>query len=183
MEQEKTLENIRENILSLIGAFTFSFLTALGAHIKIPLPFTPVPVTFQVFFVLLSGAILGKEGGTISQLLYLAFGSIGLPFFASGGGALYLFGPTGGYLFGFVVASYITGYLIRKFKSSFSIFFSMLISLLAIYFFGVIHLSLFLHISLWKGIKIGALPFVGIDIVKILIAFSVVYFYNGRRER
>jgi len=58
MQRVKAIENVQERVFWLVGIFAFSFLTALGARIKIPLPFTPVPITLQVLFVLFSGAIL-----------------------------------------------------------------------------------------------------------------------------
>lgn len=181
MQRVKTAENIQERVIWLVGVFTFSFLTALGARVRIPLPFSPVPITSQVFFVLFSGALLGKEGGALSQLLYLALGSMGLPFFASGAGALYLFGPTGGYLVGFVVASYIAGCLIKPNTRPLFVFFSLLIALLVIYLLGVFHLSLVLHIGLRKSIEMGMLPFLGVDIVKILLILPLVHlYYHGR---
>src|SRR5579864_2125911 len=77
----------------------FSLLTAVLAQIRIPLPFTPVPLTGQTFAVLLAGAALGSRRGFLSQALYLAEGAAGLPVFAGAVGSLaHLFGPTGGYL-------------------------------------------------------------------------------------
>ncbi|MCD6218751.1 biotin transporter BioY [Candidatus Calescamantes bacterium] len=183
MQRVKAIEKVQERVFWLIGVFAFSFLTALGARIKIPLPFTPVPITLQVFFVLFSGAILGKEGGALSQLLYLALGSMGLPFFASGSGALYLSGPTGGYLAGFVVASYLSGCLIKVDTHPLFIFFSLFISLLVIYLFGILHLSSVFHIGLKRSIEIGMLPFLGIDIIKILLLLPLINFYYHGRGR
>ncbi|UCH36143.1 MAG: biotin transporter BioY [Armatimonadota bacterium] len=93
-------------ILSALGAA----LTAIGSRIAIPL--WPVPVTLQVFFVLLCGAALGRKWAAAAQAQYLAAGLCGLPVFAGGGaGPAALLGPTGGYLVGFVAAAYVTGWL------------------------------------------------------------------------
>ena len=81
-----------------IGVVAFAVMTALGAHVRIPLPWTPVPITLQPLFVSLAGATLGPVLGPASQGLYLAAGAAGMPFFAGGlGGLAYLLGgPTTG---------------------------------------------------------------------------------------
>ncbi len=92
--------------------FVSSIFIALMAQVRIPLPFTPVPITGQTFAVLLIGAALGSERGAASLLVYLAEGAAGLPAFAGGtSGLAVLVGPTGGYLIGFVFAAYIIGRL------------------------------------------------------------------------
>jgi len=88
----------------------FAVLTALGAYIIIPLPFTPVPITMQTFFVYLAAAILGSRLGTLSMVIYLCLGVAGLPVFHGGlAGFGVLGGPTGGYIFGFILGSYVIG--------------------------------------------------------------------------
>ena len=96
-----------------LGIVTFTLLTVLGAYIRLPLPFTPVPITAQTFFVFLSGLCLGKRWASISQIAYLLLGVGGLSVFTGGGGFFYLVGPTGGYLFGFIVASWVIGRFIE----------------------------------------------------------------------
>lgn len=97
----------------------FAALTALGARVAIPLPFTPVPVTLQVLFPLLAGLLLGSKRGALSQAEYVAAGLAGLPVFAKGGGGLaYFLGPTGGYLLGFIAAAFVVGELAAKMRAS-----------------------------------------------------------------
>ena len=86
-----------------IGAVVFvTVLTAVAAQVSVPLPFTPVPFTFQPMVVLVGAAALGARLGVASQMLYLALGIAGLPVFAASPllpqGAARLLGPTGGYL-------------------------------------------------------------------------------------
>jgi len=93
----------------------FSLLTALLAQIKIPLPYTTVPLTGQTFSVLLSGAVLGSRRGFLSQALYLAEGAAGLPVFAGGTGTFaHLLGDTGGYLWSYPLAAALVGWLVER---------------------------------------------------------------------
>ena len=87
----------------------FAIATAVGARLSVPLPVTPVPVSLQTLFVLLSGAMLGPALGATAQLAYLGAGIAGLPVFVGGAGLAYLMGPTGGYLIAFPVAAFLAG--------------------------------------------------------------------------
>lgn len=99
----------------LIVMLVFSGLIGLMAHVVIPLPFTPVPITGQTFAVLLTGALLGSRYGTLTILLYLVEGASGMPFFAGGSsGWLHLWGPTGGYLAAYIPAAYAVGTLAER---------------------------------------------------------------------
>lgn len=144
----------------------FVVLTALGAHVYIP--HDPVPFTLQTMFVLLAGAFLGWKDGAISMLSYLFVGGIGIPVFASStAGVGYLFGPTGGYLWGFVIAAAIVGVLIRMDNSLTWTLFSMLVGLVFIFGCGTIYLNATLvhnwHVSLVQGFYIFSLW----DIIKL----------------
>lgn len=95
-----------------VAVALFALLTAVGAHVAVPLGVTPVPMTLQTLFVLLAGALLGPVAGASSQLLYLALGVAGVPVFALGGAGLpWIFGPTGGYLMAFPMAAALTGWI------------------------------------------------------------------------
>lgn len=89
-------------------------VTALCAQLAAPLPFTPVPVTMQVFAVLLSGLLLGGRWGAVAQAQYLALGMLGAPVFALGHSAPALFGPTGGYLWSYPVAAFLVGWIAER---------------------------------------------------------------------
>ena len=101
---------------SLALVVSFSLLTALAAQVAVPLPFTPVPLTGQVFAVLLTGALLGSRLGALAMAAYLLEGAAGLPFFAGGrGGAAHLLlSPTAGYLWAFPVAAFVTGFFAER---------------------------------------------------------------------
>lgn len=99
-------------IRKLILAALFAALTVVGAYISFPLPFSPVPIVLQNLFVLLAGLMLGPRWSSISIGLYLVLGIVGLPVYAEGtGGIEHLIGPSGGFLFGFLAAAALTGYI------------------------------------------------------------------------
>lgn len=87
----------------------FTLLTAVAARVVIP--FEPVPFTLQPLAVMLAGLVLGWRDGALSQLAYIALLAVGLPLDSRGVGAAALVGPTAGYIYGFVVAAAVTGYL------------------------------------------------------------------------
>jgi biotin transport system substrate-specific component len=148
-----------------------SVLIGLMAQVAIPLPFTPVPITGQTFAVLLVGALLGSRRGALSAGLYLAEGALGLPVFAGGSGGLArLFGPTGGYLLGFVVAAGVVGWLCesgwdRRLPTA---ILAMLIGNGLIYLFGLPWLARFVGPE--RALAAGLWPFLAGDLIKIALA-------------
>ena len=155
-------------LTSIIG----SFLLAISSKVQIPL--TPVPVTLQTLVLLVMSMFLGWRGAVGATSLYLFQGAIGLPVFAHGGGFIILFGPTGGYLFGFLIASVVVGYLAEKGwdKSVVLTFTSMTIGTLIIYLFGVIWLSYLKDLN--TALVFGLLPFITPDILKICLGTCLV---------
>ncbi len=151
----------------------FAALTAIGAWIQIPI--APVPFTFQVLFVLLAGVVLGPWQGALSQIIYILLGLVGLPVFAGGTSGLgILFGPTGGYLFGFILGAYLIGKLTVVFKQTFlTVLISMVSGIIVIYLLGMIQLAIVANLSLGKAFIGGVLPFVGFDLFKAVIAAAV----------
>jgi len=163
---------IERSLVRILALFSFVILTALGAYVRIPLPFTPVPITLQTFFVLLSGAALGKRWDPASQVSYLCLGAVGLPVFSgAASGTAYLFGPTGGYLIGFVVSSWIVGVVLQKRRNLTGTLLALALgSLAGIYFFGILGLCLFSKCSFSQGLTWGMLPFIPGDLIKIISA-------------
>ena len=127
------VEKLRWIVLSSLMAA----LTAVGAYIHVPIG--PVPIVLSTLFAILSGLLLGSRWGLASMGLYLLVGAIGLPVFAGGkGGFAHFFGPTGGYLFGFALASWITGFISERSPGSLILdVFAVIIGSLAIYGLGV----------------------------------------------
>lgn len=154
---------------------TGTLLTAALAQVRLPLPFTPVPLTGQTFAVLLVGAALGSQRGLASMALYLLLGGLGLPFFAGGqSGLAYLAGPTLGYLLGFIAAAWLTGRLAesgleRSLRTSLLPF---LAGTLVIYACGAGWLALSLGVQ--KALLLGVAPFVVGDLLKIALAGFVL---------
>jgi len=149
----------------------FTLFVATLAQVKIPLPFTPVPLTGQTFAVLLVGAALGSKRGAISLVLYTLMGALGLPFFAGGASGLaYMSGPTLGYLVGFIVAAYVIGLLAelgleRSVRTSLIPF---LAGTLIIYLFGAGWMAILFGVE--QALALGVLPFLVGDAIKLTLA-------------
>ncbi len=161
-------------LLSASLIAVFALLTAVGALIRVPLPFTPVPLTLQTFFVFLAGGLLGARRGLVSQTLYLALGAAGLPVFAGGGAAI--FGPTGGYLIGFAVSAVLVGRLTAGPRGSSFVWTAgaMGLGLCAIYLLGTVQLMALAPIGLGKAVSLGILPFLAGDAAKLAAAAGIV---------
>lgn len=157
-------------------AIFFACLTGLLAQIRFYLPGTPVPVTGQVFGVFLAGIILGTWGG-ISQIMYLGIGAAGVPWFAGySSGLVYITGPTGGYLIGFIFAAFFIGFILDRyirFRKLHAMIILMLFStFVLIYIPGLIYFYLFFNAAfgLWELIIMCVLPFIAADLIKAIIA-------------
>jgi biotin transport system substrate-specific component len=164
------------------GAVAFvTALTAAAAQISVPLPLTPVPLTFQPMVVLVGGAVLGARLGMASQFLYLALGIAGLPVFAASPtlpqGAARLFGPTGGYLMAYPAAAFITGYLAERGfdRRYWTGLVAMACGLAVVFGGGVLWLTRFVpNGSIGGALAAGFYPFIVEDFVKLLAAGGVM---------
>ena len=153
----------------------FAALTAAGAWVALPLA-GPVPFTLQVFFVLLTGLTLGPRLGSLSVLIYLLSGLIA-PVYAGGSSGIgTLFGPAGGYLWGFVGGAALAGSLSQRRdgrQSTPQLIFAALAGLLPIYGLGAAWLALSLHVTSFKVVAVGGvLQFVPLDVLKALLAVA-----------
>ena len=155
-------------------------LTIVAAQVSVPLPFTPVPFTLQPMVVLLGGAALGARLGMSAQILYLALGIAGLPVFAASPilpqGFGRLLGPTGGYLMSYPLAAFVTGYLAqrgldRRYLTSVA---AMVAGLAIVFTCGVLWLAFGAHAGLAGAIRSGLIPFIPADIVKVLLAATIL---------
>jgi len=155
-------------------------LTAISARISVPLG--AVPVTLQVLVVLLSGFLLGKKLGALSQIAYIAMGLIGFPVFTTGGGIQSVLSPTFGYILGFIPMAWCAGRLTEGETSGFARYLLAGVASVAVLY--VAGASFLLWNMTWivgkpmgvvRAVQIGVLPFVGIDAVKAIVAASVAW--------
>jgi len=161
--------------LALAGAVAFfAACTAAGAQVRIPLPFSPVPVTGQTLFVLLSGALLGRKLGPASQLLYGGLACV-LP--GTTAGPLHL---TAGYIVGFVAAAYLVGALVGESRSYVRVVGAMAAGSAVIYLLGAAWLAGATG-NLSASVLQGVVPFLPGDAVKLLVAAAIVA--GGRAVR
>ena len=163
--------NALTNTLLVVAA---SLVTAAAAQVEIRLPWTPVPITGQTFAVLLSGAVLGARRAFLAQVLYMAEGASGLPFFSGGAAGLAkLVGPTGGYLAAFPFAAALTGFLAERAwdRKPLTMFLTMLAGSGLIFGLGLAQLSRFVPASLL--LASGLLPFIPGDLVKAALAAAL----------
>ncbi|HEU4754455.1 MAG TPA: biotin transporter BioY [Armatimonadota bacterium] len=165
----------------------FGALTAVSAQISIP--WYPVPLTGQVFMVLVAGALLGPRLGLMSQLAYLAIGFLGAPVFAEGKAtAAVMLGPTAGYLVGFVLAAWLAGWAGRYARSLPLFALGMAGASLLILAIGGAWLGLGSTLALWPGVPrhdlasglsygvtAGVLPFLLADVVKVAAATAFAW--------
>jgi biotin transport system substrate-specific component len=157
----------REVVLELGG----SLLIALSAQLRIPLPFSPVPITGQTFAVLLIGALYGSRRAPATIATYLTLGLLGLPVFQGGtAGLAVLLGPTAGYLVGYLPAAWLVGLLSERGadRSPSTTALSMIVGNIVVYLTGVVVLASFVG---WNQVlATGVMPFLIGDAVKIALA-------------
>lgn len=112
--ENKTKTKLIGSTREMVTCSLFVVLIIVGTYLKIPMPL--VPITFQLFFTTLSGALLGSKNGALSVFVYVLMGLIGLPVFTGGGGISYILKPSFGYLIGFILGAYITGKIAENAK-------------------------------------------------------------------
>ncbi len=164
--------------VELAAVTAFAALTALGARVQFRLPGTLVPVTGQVFCVLLAGCVLGSRLGFVSQVQYLAAGVAGAPVFALGGGIGPLLGPTGGYLVGFPVAAFVVGAIAQRGQGRVWSLAACLCGVAAIYLFGATWYGVWRSLTGAGGgiiavLHESVLPFIGVDAAKAVLVAVV----------
>ena len=170
-------ESLAGKTLLVIGATVF---VAACAHISLPLPFTPVPLTLQNFAVVLVGMALGPVAGFSAMVLYLAEGALGLPVFTPSGGApgvAHLLGPNGGFLFSYPLAAATAGWVVRAMQPLTTRFRSALVAAAAatlpIFLLGAGWFAYFAHHSVSAVWSLAVAPFIPGEIVKITAAAGI----------
>ena len=169
------LPRVRARDLTLVvGA---ALLTALCAQVSLPVPGSPVPITGQTFAVLLSGAALGAHRGAAAMSLYLVLGLIGLPVYADGAhGVQVVWGATGGYLVGFILAGYVVGKLAeqRLDRTPLKALPLFTVGSLIIFGIGVPWLAVAANLTLPQAVSAGFTPFILGGVVKALLAAALL---------
>jgi len=182
MEAIKKIE-INKIVKVILIALMGTLLLTISAKIKIP--FYPVPMTMQTFVVLFLGIILGPKIGLLTISLYLFEGIFGLPVFAGtpekGIGFTYFFGPTGGYLVGFLIATYLAGYFNYSNKTLFKNLIKLLFTVSFIYIFGLLWLGFLIG---WDKpiFQLGAQPFLLAELFKMLILAIIAGSLNKAKK-
>jgi biotin transport system substrate-specific component len=169
--QDQVLDTIRQ-VAVVVGASVF---VALCAHVTIPLPFTPVPLTVQDFAVLLVGLMLGSKRGFAALALYLAEGATGLPVFSptGKGGIAQILGPTGGYLMVYPLVAALAGFIFERGVRTFAR--AAMGGLLAeiVLFAGGLAWLYFLTHSLAKAAYLGLYWFIAASVIKVMSAAAI----------
>ena len=161
------------NLKPLVFAALFAALTAAVAPFKIPLGFTPVPITLQTLVVLMSGAMLGPYYGALAMILYVVVGALGLPVFAGGGSGIgAILGPTGGYLISYFIAAFVIGKYLwaRKNPKYLDYVIAMIAGTIIIYALGAGWGMLVTGLGVMAILVGWVLPFIIGDTIKLLVA-------------
>lgn len=171
LERQDNL-NISSQLQMTVYSSLMAALIAVGAFIAIPLG--PVPIVLQNLFVMLAGLLLGSRWGLASVGVYLLAGLCGLPVFSGGGAGFgHIFGPTGGYLIGYLPAVFIIGLASDKSKAMFVHFAALLIGAAFVYLCGVSWLKIVTGMSIGKALAVGMFPFLVGDAVKIIATLFI----------
>ena len=166
-------QKIRTKQMVLIALMTA--VTCVLGPLSIPLPFSPVPISLTNFAIFLAIFVLGMKNGTISFIIYLLLGAVGVPVFSSfRGGLQVLAGPTGGYLIGFIFLALIMGFALDHFdRKLVPTIIGMIIGMVVCYAFGTVWLAKLLSLSFKEGLMMGVIPYLAGDVAKIIIAAIV----------
>lgn len=157
--KEMTLTALMAALLCIIGP------------VAIPIPASPVPVSLTVIGIYLSVCLLGMWRGTLALVIYLLLGLVGLPVFSGyTGGVGRLFGPTGGYLIGFLFTALISGWFFdRRWRNTAAALAGMVLGLAAAYDFGTLWLAYEARLGASEALAAGVLPYLLPDAVKIIV--------------
>ncbi len=180
-EKGKSSLKSRKKILSLVYTAFFTALIVVCSYISFYIG--PVPVTMQLLAIYLASGLLGWKNGTLSYIIYLLLGVMGLPVFAGGqaGGIARLASATGGYIIGFIFTSLIVGLTVKLFGRKIHVLIiGMIIGLSVCYAFGTAWFMILYNSSSAQSIGLGAalmtcvVPYLPCDAAKIAIAAVLI---------
>lgn len=170
---------MRQKTNSLVMGAFFCALTAVASQLIIPTQ--PVPFSFAMVAIYLSGVLLNRGTAFWTQVAYVLLGAAGAPVFSGFSGGLgKLFGPTGGYLAAYPLMAYVIALLAEKWGRGFWKYAaSMSLALVLCYLLGAAWLAISSGVSFWTALAIGMLPMIPLDLVKV---FGAAFFANGLRR-
>jgi Uncharacterized conserved protein len=173
--------NTKTKEITLIGLM--AAVTCIAGPLSLPLPFSPVPISLTNLAVYFSVYILGMKRGTVSYLVYLLIGLVGVPVFSAfTGGPAKLFGPTGGYLIGFLFMALISGYCVDRWNGRIAAsFIGMISGTVVCYFLGTTWLAFQMSLGSNQtfvtmfpaAFAAGVLPFIVGDLIKIILSLLI----------
>jgi len=171
---------VARQIVLVIAA---SLFVAVCAHITVPLPFTPVPLTVQNFGVLLVGLLLGSRRGFAALTLYLAEGAMGMPVFnpTGPGGIAQLMGATGGFLLAYPLVAWLAGYVMERGRKSFArAAIGGFLGEAVLFTGGLSWLAILTH-SVAQAFRWGLYWFVFAEVIKVMVAAGIASRWQGRK--
>jgi biotin transport system substrate-specific component len=183
--EKNPVHNPSSRLRMMVFSSLFTVLIITGGYISFPIPLSPVPIVLSDFIAMLAGLFLGAAWGCASVGLYLFLGALGFPVFAGGkAGLVILFGPTGGFLFGYLISAFVVGMISRgisRRKNSLNKMFSpfrdlsaLLAGNILLYAAGVPWLKFALKITWKESLVLGLLPFIPGAIVKIIVSIILM---------
>ena len=174
------MNNIKTKDMVVIAMMTA--VTCIIAPFSIALPFTPIPISLTNLIIYISCCVLGAKKGTISFLLYLFIGIVGLPVFSGfSGGLAKAAGPTGGYLIGFIFCAVITGIFVERFEDKIYMYpVGMIIGTVVCYAFGTAWLAFEMKLGFVQALFMGVIPYLLGDALKIIVATVLGYTLRSR---
>lgn len=163
---------MKTNIQKLTCTALMAAVICILSPFAIPIPISETPISLGTFAVYLAACLLGWKLGTVSVLIYLLLGCVGVPVFTgSMSGISRLAGPTGGYLIGYLTIALIVGWFVDHFETKLPMYFvGLVLGTATCYLFGTLWMKISLHLSWKAAISAGVIPYLPLDTVKIVLA-------------
>ncbi|MFP3154487.1 biotin transporter BioY [Lachnospiraceae bacterium ZAX-1] len=169
------MKKITTKDIVLIGLI--AAILCILAPISIPIPISPVSITLGLFAVVMAGILLGKWQGLLCVAVYILIGMVGMPVFSNySGGIQKIAGPSGGYLIGYLALVWIVGFFVEKFPSKIYMYFvGAVIGTVLCYAIGTLWMKVLLNLTFVEALMMGVIPFIPLDMVKIILAVLSCY--------
>lgn len=174
--EKESVDKKTETSKRMVFTALFAALTAVCGFISIPVPGTPIPIVLQNMLVVLTGLILGPAWGAAATVLFLAVGALGLPVFSGGTGGIARFmGPTGGFLYGYALATLAAGLIAQRPKHGVKtpmlrLVLATVLGFVVMYIPGVLHFMKVMDKTFSQTMTLCVVPYIPGDIVKMVVA-------------